>query len=152
MLRHGPRTGVLATSIGALIATGGLSTTALGQDETDEEEAVASDDAIVVTGTRIRRNDFTSTNATITVTAEDMRNLGVTSVAEMVNQLPSNVAEITPETGTDSTFNMGASVANLRGLNANGGSRTLVLVDSRRVIGSNSSGVVDMNMIPTALV
>jgi outer membrane receptor protein involved in Fe transport len=151
MLRHGPRTGVLAASIGALIATGGISSTALGQDE-EEEEAAAADDAIVVTGTRIRRNDYTATNATVTVTAEDMRNLGVTSVAEMVSQLPSNVADITPETGTDSTFNMGANIANLRGLNPNGGSRTLVLVDSRRVLGSNSAGFVDMNMIPTALV
>ena len=154
MLKHGPRTGVLAASIGALIAAGGLSSTALGQEEADEEEeeASAADDAIVVTGTRIRRDDFTSTNATVTVTAEDMRNLGVTSVAEMVSQLPSNVADITPETGTDSTFNMGANIANLRGLNPNGGSRTLVLVDSRRAIGSNSEGFVDMNMIPTALV
>jgi outer membrane receptor protein involved in Fe transport len=151
MLRHGPRTGVLAASIGALIATGGLSSTALGQDE-EEEEANAADDSIVVTGTRIRRDDFTSTNATVTVTAEDMRNLGVVSVAEMINQLPSNVADINPETNTDSTFNMGASVANLRGMNSTSGSRTLVLVDSRRVIGSNSSGVVDLNMIPTALV
>ena len=151
MLKHGPRTGVLAASIGTLIATGGLTGTALGQEE-DEEEASAADDAIVVTGTRIRRDDFTSTNATVTVTAEDMRNLGITSVAEMVSQLPSNVADITPETGTDSTFNMGANIANLRGLNPNGGSRTLVLVDSRRVLGSNSEGFVDMNMIPTALV
>ena len=85
MLKHGPRTGVLAASIGTLIATGGLTGTALGQEE-DEEEASAADDAIVVTGTRIRRDDFTSTNATVTVTAEDMRNLGITSVAEMVSQ------------------------------------------------------------------
>ena len=153
MLRHGPRTGVLAASIGALLATGGVPATALAQDEEDETADTASDDAIVVTGTRIRRDDFTSTNATIVITAEDMRNLGVTSVAEMVNQLPSNVASQTPETRTDSNFNMGASIANLRGLNtATGASRTLVLVDSSRFVSSNSSGSVDMNMIPTALV
>jgi hypothetical protein len=43
---------------------------------------------------RIRRNDwidtYRSTSATVIVTAEDMRNLGVTSVAHMVNQLPSS--------------------------------------------------------------
>ena len=41
----------------------------------------------------IRRNEFIEinrSNRTIIVTAEDMRNLGVTSVAEMVSQLPSN--------------------------------------------------------------
>jgi hypothetical protein len=39
----------------------------------------------------IRRNDFNNgPNGTIIIRAEDMRNLGVTSVAEMVSQLPSN--------------------------------------------------------------
>ena len=154
MLRHGPRTGVLAASIGALIATGGASLPAFGQDEEEEEaaDASASDDAIVVTGTRIRRDDFTATNATVVVTAEDMRNLGVISVADMVNQLPANVASVSPETSGDNAFNLGASVANLRGLNTAQGSRTLVLVDSSRFIASNSNGTVDMNMIPTALV
>jgi outer membrane receptor protein involved in Fe transport len=153
MLRHGPRTGVLAASIGALIATGGAGVPAFGQDEDETEEAAStSDEAIIVTGTRIRRDDFTATNATVVVTAEDMRNLGVTSVAEMVNQLPANVASTTPETSGDSAFNLGASVANLRGLNTANGSRTLVLVDSSRFVASNSNGTVDMNMIPTALV
>jgi len=152
MLRHGPRTGVLAASIGALIAAGGGTVPAFGQDEDDEAGEDRAEESIVVTGTRIRRDDFTSTNATVVVTAEDMRNLGVTSVAEMVNQLPSNVASQTPETRTDSNFNMGASIANLRGLNTSSGSRTLVLVDSNRFVSSNSGGSVDMNMIPTALV
>ena len=155
MLRHGPRTGVLAASIGTLIASGGITGPAFAQEDEEDEDAAAasgSDEAIIVTGTRIRRDDYTATNATIVVTAEDMRNLGVVSVAEMVNQLPSNVASTTPETSGDSAFNLGASVANLRGLNTAYGSRTLVLVDSSRFVPSNSNGTVDMNMIPTALV
>jgi len=154
MLRHGPRTGVLAASIGALIATGGVSSPAYSQDEEEEEAANAADadEAIIVTGTRIRRDDFNAVNATVVVTAEDMRNLGVTSVAEMVNQLPANVASVTPETSGDTAFGLGASIVNLRGLNTNYGTRTLVLVDSSRFVASNSNGTVDMNMIPTALV
>ena len=56
MLKHGPRTGVLAASIGALIATGGMSSTALGQEETDDEEesSASSGEAIIVTGTPAR--------------------------------------------------------------------------------------------------
>jgi hypothetical protein len=38
-------------------------------------------DEIVVTGNRIGRDDFSSPNATVPVTTEEMRNLGVTSVA-----------------------------------------------------------------------
>jgi hypothetical protein len=66
---------------------------------------------------RIRRGDFTPSNATTVVTADDMRNLGVISAADMINQLP-------PETGARSDevsgseigapFNLGASIEALR--------------------------------------
>ena len=154
-LRYGPRSGILAASIGALIAAGGVSAPAFGQDDEDDAEAAdrsAASDTIIVTGTRIRRDDFSAPNATVVVTADDMRNLGVVSVAEMINQLPANVASTTAQTSGDSAFNLGANIANLRGLNTATGSRTLVLVDSSRFIPSNSNGTVDLNMIPTALV
>ena len=148
MLRRGPRTSVLAASIGALVASGGVNT-ALGQDNDD---AAADEEVVIVTGTRIRRDDFSSPNATTVVSAEDMRNLGVTSVADMVNQLPNNIASNTPQSTANDNFNMGASIANLRGLNTSSGTRTLTLVDSRRFVSSNNGGSVDLNMIPTALV
>src|SRR5690606_14422304 len=111
------------------------------------------DEELVVTGTRIRRDDFSAPNATAVVTADDMRNLGVISVADMINQMPSNVANLTPTSNTDLTsFNLGASIANLRGLNPTYGTRTLTLVNSRRFTPSNNGGQVDLNMIPTALV
>jgi hypothetical protein len=59
-----------------------------------------------------------------------------------------------------SSFNMGASVANLRGLNEMSGSRTLELVEPSRVgpalspagrQGGGAGGTVDLDMIPTAL-
>lgn len=152
MLRHGPRTGMLAASIGALIASGGVTSTAWGQDDDEDDQNNNEEDVIIVTGTRIRRDDFSAPNATTVVTADDMRTLGVTSVADMINQLPANVGSVTPETRPDSTFNLGASIADLRGLNLTTGSRTLTLVNSRRFVGSNSTGSVDLNMIPTALV
>jgi outer membrane receptor protein involved in Fe transport len=150
MLRHGPRTGVLAASIGALIASGGVSSTALGQD--DEDSSSRSDETVVVTGTRIRRDDYTAVNSTTVITADEMRDLGVTSVAEMISQLPSNVASTTATTNTDQILNFGMEVANLRGLNTASGTRTLVLVDGSRFVPTSSSGNVDLNMIPTALV
>lgn len=143
----------LAASIGLLVASGGLSGKVLAQDE----DAAAQEDSgrqeiIVVTGTRIRRDDFSTPNATTVVTGDDMRSLGVVSVADMINQLPNNVAAITPEASANDNFNMGASIANLRGLNTYAGARTLTLVDSRRFVPSNSGGGVDLSMIPTALV
>ena len=150
MLRHGPRTGVLAASISALIAAGGVSNTALGQD--DDEDDSRADETVVVTGTRIRRDDYTATNATTVITQDEMRALGVFSVADMISQLPSNVASTTDTTDTDGMLNFGMEVANLRGLNTASGSRTLVLVDGSRFVPTTSSGAVDLNMIPTALV
>jgi hypothetical protein len=47
----------------------------------------------------------------------------------------------------DPGFNLGASIANLRGLDTFFGTRTLTLVDSRR-----NAGAVDLNFIPSALV
>lgn len=149
-LRHGPRTGVLAASIGALIASGGLTTTASGQDA--EEENSAGADRIVVTGTRIRRDDFSAANATTVITGDEMQNLGVVSVADMVNQLPGNIATVSPEATAADPFYLGASIANMRGLNTGFGVRTLTLVDSRRVTPTNNGGGVDMNFIPSALV
>ena len=42
----------------------------------------------------------------------EMRNLGVVSVADMVNQLPNNIASVSPEATADSPFFLGASIAN----------------------------------------
>ncbi|MGW8370091.1 MAG: TonB-dependent receptor plug domain-containing protein, partial [Gammaproteobacteria bacterium] len=149
--RYAPRTSVLAASISALIATGGLNT-AWAQDEEDENSQATNEDTIVVTGTRIRRDDFTAPNATSVVTGDDMRQLGVISVADMVNQLPNNIASVSPQANPDSAFNMGASIANLRGMNTFSGTRTLTMVDSKRMVATNNGGGVDLNFIPSALV
>ena len=154
MLRHGPRISVLAASIAAVIATGGLTGTARAQVEVEAEDEAErqADEEVVVTGTRIRRDEFTSPNAMSVVSAEDMQTLGVISVADMVNQLPNNIAAISPQANPDSEFNVGSSVANLRGLNTYFGTRTLTMVDSRRFVSTNVGGAVDMNFVPSALV
>jgi len=46
----------------------------------------APTEAITVTGTRVRRDDFTSTNATVAVTAEDMRRLNFEGAGDELNQ------------------------------------------------------------------
>ena len=62
---------------------------------------------------RIRRDKFTSPNATTIVTAEDMRSLGVISVADMVNQLPNGIgADSTdvPRSEDEAPFALDASI------------------------------------------
>ena len=151
LVRRLPRSGILAASISAIIASNGVGSVALGQDQ-DDEAANDQTETMVVTGTRIRRDDFNAANATTVVTGAEMEALGIVSVADMVNQLPNNIATVSPEATAASPFYLGASIANMRGLNTAYGVRTLTLVDSRRVTPTNNGGGVDMNFIPSALV
>ena len=151
-----------ARSSTALLLLCGLcaATTAMAQNPTTEDkdkdkakkaEAV---EEVVVTGTRIQRNEggYQAVQATSVVSAEEMKTLGATTVAEMIVQLPNNIGRVTPETVGDSPANLGGTIANLRGLNTSGGTRTLTLVDSRRFVATDDGGAVDLNVIPSALV
>jgi iron complex outermembrane recepter protein len=154
----------LASALTAVLSVGGA-TVAHGQETTTApptENAEAAPpsppnegrvaEIITVTGSRIIRSGFSSPNSTTVIGADDMKNLGITSAADMVSQLPNNIANITPETSGDSAFFLGANVANLRGLNTFFGTRTLTLVDSKRFVPTTNGGGVDLNLIPSALI
>jgi outer membrane receptor protein involved in Fe transport len=105
---------------------------------------------VVVTGSRIARQDYVSESPIVTVGADQIAAVGSTTVENTLNQLP----QFTPSNGagTNSTNYVttpGQAYANLRGL---GPTRTLVLIDGRRVVSGNPNSVVDLNTIPTFLV
>jgi iron complex outermembrane recepter protein len=112
----------------------------------------ARPEVITVTGTRIRRTDFATPNAVATLTLEDVTNLGVVSAGDMLSQMTSNVASVTLDTTGDGAFFVGAVLPNLRGLNTGFGTRTLTLVNGRRVPATTNGGGVDLGMIPASLV
>lgn len=121
-------------------------------------EERAGFEEITVTGSRIRRDDFTSAQPTSVVTRAMLDDLGVVNVGDSIAQLPYNLGSWTPTSkpgGNDSfplnVFN-GLHLANLRGLNPTYGSRTLTLVDSRRHVPTNQGDGVDLNVIPSILV
>ncbi|MFN3814751.1 TonB-dependent receptor domain-containing protein [Brevundimonas sp.] len=113
--------------------------------------AVAQDattvDEVVVTGSRIARQDFVSSSPIVTVDAEDFQATGSVTIDSLLNDMPQFVPSINFTSNNPS--NGGQANLNLRGL---GTTRTLVLVNGRRLVPSNSSGVVDVNIIPTALI
>jgi len=124
------------------------------QPQPSAQPASATDsndiEAIVVTGSRIARSGFNTPTPVTVVGEERMEKLGVTNVADALNQIPSFRATTTPATQLYfSGTNIGARTLDLRGL---GASRTLVLVDGRRFVSSNTQGTVDLNLIPSALV
>jgi outer membrane receptor protein involved in Fe transport len=105
---------------------------------------------IVVTGSRIARQDYVSESPVVTLGQEQIAATGSVTIESSLNQLP----QFTPSNGagtntTNFVGTPGQAYANLRGL---GPTRTLVLVDGRRVVAGNPNAIVDLNTIPTALI
>ncbi len=125
---------------GALTSAVCYAPNALAQEEEQLEE-------IVVTGSRIVRQDYSSASPIATVDQELFAQDGAVTVEGVLNSLPQFVPAITSSSNNPS--NGGQANVSLRGL---GSERTLILIDGRRVVPSNSNGVVDLNIIPAALV
>jgi outer membrane receptor protein involved in Fe transport len=108
---------------------------------------------VVVTGSRIQRQDFTATSPIVTVEADTFENTSTIGIETVLNQLPQFVPALTEFSSTTlqatATTTPGASIVNLRGL---GSFRTLTLVDGRRAQPLNASLAVDTNSIPSSAV
>ncbi len=145
-----------------------LSSVSLAAEQPKEEEPEDQELAAVqVTGTRIQSPNVTAANPVTSISGEEMRRLGIVNVSDALTQLvPQNISTYMPtmvgDEGNDgngrgssidrgSTF-IGNTIANLRGLDPQYGSRTLTLVDGKRVAStSNQADVVDLNIIPSNL-
>jgi len=101
---------------------------------------------VVVTGSRIRKQDYVSNAPVATLAGEQFEITNTINVESLLNTLPQTVP------GLDRTSNnpgLGIATADLRGL---GEVRTLVLINGTRVVPTTSGGIVDLNSIPTALI
>ena len=102
---------------------------------------------IVVTGSRIPQPNLTSVSPITVVNSQDIKLQGITRIEDLTNSLPQVFA------GQASTLSNGASgtaTVDLRGL---GATRTLVLVNGRRLLpGDPSDSAADLNAIPSALI
>ncbi len=123
----------------ATAAAGFTAPAAIAQEEALEE--------VVVTGSRLRRDrDFVEVSPVATVGMDEIQGLGFLTMEQTVNRMP----QLRPDT-TASTNQYGgpAMSADLRGL---GAVRTLVLVDGRRYIPAENTGIADLATIPDMLV
>jgi iron complex outermembrane recepter protein len=127
-----------------------MSGQALAQDvpaQAPPQAAVAPEaDVIVVTGTRIARPDLEASSPVTVVTAQSLQVSGTNTVEEFLRTIPQAVPAIG---GNTNNGNEGAATVDLRNL---GEERTLVLVDGKRFVPYDSNGIVDINMIPAALI
>ena len=129
---------------------------------TDQKSAKTVElEAVVVTGSRIRRQGSnTTTAAPLNVIGSDtLTERGYTQVGDALNQLTTNVPQVPVTNNTGGSSGSGQDFPNLFNL---GAGRTLTLVNGRRFVTSGvaspTSGVVDLgdnvvdtNMIPTGL-
>ena len=107
---------------------------------------------VVVTGSRVARSTFTTPNPVTVLDQQDIQNLGLTNVGEVLGELPQNSNFFAANNVGLGNFNVGAQLANLRGLNPFFGTRTLTLVDTERVVPTATGGGVDVTLIPSMLV
>lgn len=105
---------------------------------------------IVVTGSRIRRDTFSSPQPLSVVSAESIRESGRTSIGEMLLDQPNINPATNSQNSSGTLFLAGQTRADIRGL---GPTRTLVLMDGRRLPFSDaSSPAVDLNTVPSLMV
>ncbi len=147
------QTSILGRTSAIALALAAVSTVsaAWAQDAQAPASAQASEDEeIIITGSHVGHTAFNSPTPVNTIDSERMKDLAIPNVADALNQLPSFRATTTPATQLFRvTGSIGGNSADLRGL---GVTRTLVLLDGRRIVPSSDNGTVDMNGIPSALV
>jgi outer membrane receptor protein involved in Fe transport len=111
-----------------------------------------TNEAITVTGTRIRRPNLESPLPVTSVGGEEFFETGDVSVGDKLAELPQIASTFTQANSTRFLGTGGLNLLDLRNL---GTARTLVLVNGRRHVGGDvlSSGVsTDVNTIPTDLI
>lgn len=105
-------------------------------------------DEIIVTGSRLNVNpNLTSANPVLTVDDAEIASRGTVNIEDLTNNLPQVFAGQAAEVANGAS---GTSTLNLRGL---GATRTLTLIDGRRLpYGSSTFSPANLDLVPTALV
>lgn len=159
--------GLLLTAIFGLVVPASISgisgSVALAQetdqDEVSEEQSAVDEEAedrMTVTGTRITRAEFDTSMPAVQIDAEFFNDRGFVNIVDALDETPSFGASV-DERGDAEVAEIGLNFANALGL---GSSRTLTLIDGKRVVSSNAPTTVDndragpglqvdLNIIPT---
>lgn len=117
----------------------------------DERDSAATDtseviEQIIVTGSRIPRDEYVSPSPTVRVESVEIEKSGALLVSRFLNQLP----QVDPAVGAGTGNNFGGETTlNLRAL---GASRTLVLLNGRRYPAQGMNNASNLAAIPPVLI
>lgn len=114
--------------------------------ETGQEASAAGDEEIIVTGSRIARPDLISSSPVAVISGETLQQANVVTVEQILQSYPQFASGFGQSSNNPGD---GSATVNLRGLEE---FRTLVLIDGKRAPTYDTSGAVDVNSIPTALI
>lgn len=114
----------------------------LAQDAAPSEEAVELD-KVEITGSRLRRVDTETASPVFTIDRGTIESAGVTSLGELVQEIPS-ISGAASNPAVNNGGGDGGAYVSLRGL---GSERTLVLLDGRRLGPSFDINSIPINMI-----
>ncbi len=123
------------------------------QSNTTRKEAndVTTLQAVQVTGSRVISSSFLSTNPIVAIGQQQIEEISPNNISDLVITLPSVNTSYSSTVGKNDISNglNGLNTANLRAL---GSDRTLILLNGHRVVGANTSGLVDLNTLPQGLI
>ncbi len=132
----------------------------IAQDTASDDERVTEE--IVVTGSKLRRDEFSSISPVQVIGGQDAVKIGIADVTQMIAESP-----VVFGTQLDGSVNAGSTTGAVEGVSASGpGSatvalrglgpeRTLLLVNGRRLAPSGVRGAPvapDLNLIPSAMI
>ena len=142
---------VLKPSVLAVALAIGTTQFAAAQENTDTTTST-----VYVTGSNLKRTEKEGTAPVSVITAQDIRNTGVTTVADLMKLIPSMGSDGNTDFNSGSGFAKGVATASLRGL---GSSSTLVLLNGRRMApapyadpNEGNSVLYDLNSIPLSAI
>jgi iron complex outermembrane receptor protein len=140
------KSGRFKAGLMASIAVSALAFSQAAQAQQSETKADKGDtvDAVIVTGTRIRRPNAQSAAPIVSMDKQELQFQGVVNIEDALNRLPQVRADNNQfGAGFD---NGGQAKVNLRRL---GNQRTLVLLDGERLLPVQA---IDLNIVPVALI
>ncbi len=152
----------IQTALCTVLATGAISAQVFAAEQdiskpvaenvsNEETTKVEVDEKITVTGSRLRRENFTVATPLASMGQEAIEDTGIGSLSDiLIDELP-QISEGTSNSNSQSQVSgTGLSTIDLREL---GTSRTLTLIDGRRVVSNSYSGnYVSLSTIPSGLV
>jgi iron complex outermembrane receptor protein len=136
----------LLATFSMVVLTGSMAA-AQSQTQSQAQSPIEEIAPIVVTGSRIIQNGNSSPTPLTVIGAAQLMDSAPTGIAVALSQIPEFIGNPTPSTALSPIAPTGTYL-DLRGL---GESRTLVLLDGRRVAPTDLGGQVDINTFPQLL-